>query len=46
VARDRELAKLVMRVMSMQEMLQQSRQVPVPRYTSHTNSSTYMFSLA
>jgi hypothetical protein len=38
--RDRELAKLVVRIMSLQEVLSTYRRLPVTRYTHHTTSTT------
>lgn len=38
--RDRELAKLVVRIMSLQEVLSTYRRLPVARYTHHTTTTT------
>ncbi|KAI8463955.1 MAG: hypothetical protein J3K34DRAFT_526580 [Monoraphidium minutum] len=39
--RDRELAKLVVRIMSLQEVLSAYRRPPLARYTHHTTTTTH-----
>ncbi len=41
-SRDRELAKLVMRVVSLQEILNNHRHMPITRYTSYGFAHTLL----